>query len=741
MTSFEIKIFANPTGYDELKLNSKSELFTDELITRRSFDSDGDSFPDGAFSVFYTSEIYIITYHFDVVTEAGFRAPRVHFAVAIRRGFKMENPVDVFNELKIEFNKFAAAQRATGIRGIYTKTTDFGAIIVPHIKRDLDQLCINTEASNDLTRAVVAYKTTEQLECLLEEPMRQNFKFKTGTGILMILEYQAANQVWPKIKDKYSSISLDAAEYKFTCKYELVFPDKHIKIIKSRNEEIDYICEKSFYKPYCFKGNLLEHFTEWKITQSADRTQFIIGLSLEPEVKVWKLQFVNSDDGSMLTKSIPLKTSFGVIEGNSLILKGDEIGNVNDLLLTSLNPQWIVIDRLDFSDRDEEVQVLVKQRMLYNLTQVSLYVKKKYDFSPVFFLYNKDGEEPLAKFDKSNLQQYIDLPYSKAFLQIAESEKYEVYNLFFNSDGSLSPFSLEKKAMFSLNFNIVNEKVKQRMGKGEDLNCRYSVNNKLGEKELTLDDCKISELPEAACVEFRLKFPGYKAYEDKVVISKKLKTVDVYFRPAASAIAWKKFKAVSPYLFMLGLGIYWGLSLSYGELNPNDWGTKKNGIDRLILKNIEDSISSKIHSIYQNEIKNNREEIRMLNLKIDSLELDKAITDKSQKDQNTITDLVRKLKGNEYTLKDINQLNNLGYKVDKELIDNSKKCLILINTRDKTKQKVYIEGEIGKLKYHVEDMKYIIEEQWDAYKTITKRNYETIKEIRDDIKKAVGEPK
>lgn len=740
MVNFEIKIFANPTGYGELKLNNKSNLFTEELVRIRNFDGDGDSFRDGAFSIFYTPEVYVITFHFDVAAEAGFRAPRVHFAVAIRRGFKMETPVDVFNELKIEFNKFAAVQRASGIRNIYDKVTDFEKIIEPHIRRDIDQLRINAKQPNDLSRAVVVYDKAEQLACLLEEPMRPEFKLDTDTGILVILQREDATLSWPLLQGAaYKKLSL--SEYKFVRTYELVFPDGYACTINSYNAEIDYTCKKPYFESCHFKGNILEHYEDWNISRNADNTQFIIGVRLVPEVKKWQLLLINSNGERVTSKSIPLKASIGVIEENTLILTGDEIGEINNLLFTSSAPQWSVIGR-PFWDA-EEVEIEIKQMILYDLTQAFQSVKKRYYFSPVFFLYNKDREEPLAKFDKSNLQQYIDLPYSKAFIQIAESEKFAAYNLFFNSDGSLPLFSLEleKKAMFSLNFNIVNEKVKQRMGKGEELNCRYSVNDKLGEKELTLDDCKISELPEAACVDFRLKFPGYKAYEDKVVISKKLKTVDVYFRPAASAIAWKIFKAVSPYLFMLGLGIYWGLSLSYGELNPNDWETKKNKVDRLTLKNIKDSIRAEIAGIYQNEIDNKREEIGKLRLKVDSLELDKAMTDKRQKDQKTITDLVRKLKGNQYTSKDIDQLNKLGYKDDTKLIDDSKKCLMLINTGEKKEQKKYIEGEIGKLKYHVEDMKYIIVKKWDAYKAITKKDYQTIKEIRDDIKKAVGESK
>lgn len=723
MTSFEIKIFANPTGYDELKLNSKSELFTDELITRRSFDSDGDSFPDGAFSVFYTSEIYIITYHFDVVTEAGFRAPRVHFAVAIRRGFKMENPVDVFNELKIEFNKFAAVQRATGIRGIYTKTTDFEAIIVPHIKRDPDQLCINSETSNDLTRSVVAYKTTEQLECLLEEPMRQKFKFKTGMGILMILEYQAANQVWPKIKDKYSSISLDAAEYKFTCKYELVFPDKHIKTIKSRNEEIDYVCEKSFYKPYYFKGNLLEHFTEWKITQSADRTQFIIGLSLESEVKVWKLQFVNSDDGSMLAKPIPLKTSLGVIEGNTLILKGDEIGNINDLLLTSVNPQWMVMDRLSFID--EEIQVLIKQRMLYNLAPIFQYITEKYNFSPVITLYSKNNsKKPLDKFDQDNLRKYVDLPYNEAFILIAESEKFKANQLPFNQNGGFLPFILEKKAISTLNFEIVNEKVKRRMSEGKMLICHYDVNKEHYDKALTLDDCKISELPEGTTIKYCLEFPGYKVNKGKVEISKIPKTVSVHFQSASLTIAYRIFKAVWLYIFMLVLGVYLGFSSANTNFNPVAW-KKNRSITNDSLSQARDTIGFLRDTIAG--LKENIKDITDEKHKLDTLYQNLAKGLEREKIEKN--NLEKTLKTCTYKKEDIDALK----KIDSEnkIARDAEICLNVINTKgDKKKEleKYINRREFGTF-YKGVLKKINNNENWKkAYLSCRRHDFKTIQE-------------
>lgn len=687
MVSFEIKIFANPTGYGELKLNNKSNLFTEELVRIRNFDGDGDSFRDGAFSIFYTPEVYVITFHFDVAAEAGFRAPRVHFAVAIRRGFKMETPVDVFNELKIEFNKFAAVQRASGIRNIYDKVTDFEKIIEPHIRRDIDQLRINAKQPNDLSRAVVVYDKAEQLACLLEEPMRPEFKLDTDTGILVILQREDATLSWPLLQGAaYKKLSL--SEYKFVRKYELVFPDGYAYTINSYNEEIDYTCKKPYFESCHFKGNILEHYEDWNISRNADNTQFIIGVQLAPEVKKWQLLLINSSGERVTSKSIPLKASLGVIEGNTLILTGDEIGEINNLLFTSSAPQWSVVGRTRFSA--EEVEIEIKQMIPYDLTQAFLYVKKKYDFSPVFFLYNKDREEPLAKFDKSNLQQYIDLPYSKAFLQIAESEKFAVYNLFFNSDGSLSPFSLEKKSMFSLNFNIVDEKVKQRMGKGEDLNCRYTVNNKLGEKKITLDDCKISELPEAACVEFRLKFPGYKAYEDKVVISKKLKTVDVYFRQATSAIAWKIFKAVWLYVLVLGCGIGIGWTTNRGMLanqpiSDSDTITILNDtIRNLRLKNdqLRDSIT-KYNKCLEEEKQQYKELRDSLNHVTSKSPQKTAISDKIKK-------LVKKLKGNEYTWDDITTLKRKNINEYKQLIKEAELCISVgqsANEEKKTKDK------------------------------------------------------
>lgn len=732
MANFEIKIFANPAGYGELKLNNKSNLFTEELVRIRNFDGDGDSFRDGAFSIFYTPEVYIITYHFDVAAEAGFRAPRVHFAVAIRRGFKLETPVKVFNELKIEFNKFAAVQRASGIRNIYDKVADFEKIIKPHIGRDIDQLRINAKQPNDLSRAVVVYDKDEQLACLLEEPMRPEFKLDTDTGILVILQREDATLSWPLLQGAaYKKLSL--SEYKFVRKYELVFPDGYAHTINSCNEEVDYICKKPFFESYHFKGNISEHYEDWKISPNADNTQFIIGVQLAAEVKKWHLLLINSSGERVTNKSIPLKASMGRVAENTLILTGDEIGKMNNLFFTSLAPQWSVVGQSLFSA--EEIEIKIKQMMPYDLTKAFLYVKKEYDFSSVFILYNKDSKQPLAKFDESNLQQYIDLPYAKALIQIVESEKFAACNLFFNSDGSLPHFLLEKKAMFTLNFDIDNKKVKQRMNEGEVVNCRYSVDNMNNEKALTFGDCKISELPDASFIKFRLEFPGYKAYEDSVGILKESKIVSVCFRPTPIAVTRKILKAVLPYLFMLGLGVYWGVSLSYGELNPRGWKTKNSKVDESTISHLVDSISNRIDSIYGDKIIKNNEEIGRLKYIVDSLQQLIKNVPCDKKVNKGINELVKKLKGNEYTLDDVNKLKSMAGKTDyKKLIEDSEKCLTLINAKDKAKSQDYIVREIGNLKYHKKEMDSMIVNQWNIYITITKRNYKKISEYRDDLK-------
>lgn len=714
MSIFEIKICATIIDYQELSLDTSGYVFTNELVKLRNFDGNELNSPLSPeyYSIFYTPEIYVLTYHFATPQKAGFRDQNVHLSVAIKRGFKLCNTLDVLKQLKQQFKQLTTKEKTDIVRTIHTHTDDLNHLVESNLQPDPDQLFINWSSPSTDCKAIIAFDQEEDLSKLLDSPMRNEFKLSNGSGIVYIVYREVAAKAWPKIKNNFTVIQMEGYDFKRT--FEVVFPDGGICTVASMGEELDYVCTKPFYKSHHFKGTLLQHITDWKVTQNVDKTQFTIGVSLEPEVKEWKLKLINSIDNSVVDKSILLETSFGVIEGNILILTGDEIGKINDLLFTSLDAQWVVVERPCFSA--EEVEVKIKQMIPYNLTQAFQYVEKKYSFSPVFTLYSKYSDKPVAKFGKSTLQQYVDLPYANAFILIAESEKFAACKLFFNSDGSFSQFSLEQKALFTLNFNIANKKVKQRMCEGKELICRYSVENKYYEKALTLADCKISELPGAAVVEFRLEFPGYKVYKDNVEILNKSKIIDVCFRLTTPAIAWKIFKAVWLYILVFCCGI--GVGLTINRINRTASLTNQPYV-------VDSLVEEKRRLMEKDSVAVVEEVIR------DSV-MDEVMED-SKLPSSEIDYLVKKLEGYNYTWSDIKELKALAPNRERyaQLIRDAELCLKFVQDRHGEMRDMEL---MENAKYHWE-FKRMIRKNRKFFQVMRKHHCHTLREMMILIEK------
>lgn len=729
MSIFEIRIYATPIDYQELPLDILECVFTAEMVKLRNFDNNELSSPFGPeyFSIFYTPEIYVITYHFIAPKQAGFRNQNVHLSVAIKRGFKLCNTLDVLKQLKQQFKQLATKEKTDIVRTIHTHTAELNHLVESNLCPDPDQLFINWASPSIDSKAIIAFDQEEDLSKLLDSPMRNEFKLSNGSGIVYIVYREVAAKAWPKIKNDFAVIQMEGYDFKRT--FEVVFPDGAICIVSSMGEELDYVCTKPFYKPYHFKGTLLQHITDWKITQNVDKTQFTIGLSLEPEEKKWKLHLINSTGESVLDKSIILETSLGIIEGNALILKGDEIGNANNLLLTSPNPQWIVVEQPDL--HAEEINVKIKQIRQYNLAPIFQHVIDKYKFSPVITLHSRNNEESLARFNQDSFQKYVDLPYNEAFIVIEENERFEACKLFFNSNGGLPPFTLEKKAMSTLNFEIANKYVKRRMSEGEKVLCRYCVGEKCYEKALSLDDCEILELPVNAIVKFRLEFPGFKTYEGEAAIHQIPRPVFVHFSPAFTDIAWRFLKIAWLYILFFGCGVGVGLTIDSNKSISREHqfsviiDSLVNEKRRLVsvVEAIRDSVM--MEKKKKEEAMKQSEESESLSYKIDCL--------------------VKKMQGNDYTWSDINQLrtmlsNREQYRKQYELlIRDAELCLRIVQNEDREIDDMhYLHGD---RKFHREFKKMIltIRKDKEIVRLIRKHNCRTLREMMDVIEKYKSE--
>ena len=282
MQNFEIKIFANPSGFQELKLNNAENLFTKEIADKRNFDGDYGTFKDGTFSVLFTNRAFIIDYIFNVVADAGFRDPQTHIAIAIERGYKLKDAYQVFTRLRKEFNLIAAEYKVNIARSIYNRSETFNKIVEEYIDLAPDQFRISVGEIDITKRALASYETEEQLNSLLEEPNRLKFR---SYSLVYFLKKIDASELYKKesIKKYYNGIVMDDSDFNSLVSYEVVFPDGHTETIKSRHDIIDYTCSKKYYQSERFYGTLNDHMNDWIVTQSDDYTKFIIGKSLVPE--------------------------------------------------------------------------------------------------------------------------------------------------------------------------------------------------------------------------------------------------------------------------------------------------------------------------------------------------------------------------------------------------------------------------------------------------------------------------
>lgn len=291
---FEIKIFANPTGYAELRLSNPNPIFSQEIVDRINFDSgDAATFNSGAYSIFYAHDVYVLTHHFDVSSEANFREKRVHIAVALKRGIILNNVCGVFESLKTHFQNLAKTYKDTIQNAVYNDSHSFRSIVQNAIIFDDYQPRINLSESR---KAIVAYETQEQLNNLLAAPNRKDF---SGYNQIYVIPRAEAEQRWPLIKQSYSHLPI--SNYAYTPMYELKFPDGHIMTIVNLSEGIRYECSVRYYKTKVYEGSVKEHFADWSIERSADGCVFEIPLTtLEPDVREYNIQFVDKDGKSIL---------------------------------------------------------------------------------------------------------------------------------------------------------------------------------------------------------------------------------------------------------------------------------------------------------------------------------------------------------------------------------------------------------------------------------------------------------
>lgn len=430
MQQFEIKIFANPSGFQELKLNNAENLFSKEIIEKRNFDGDYGTFKEGTFSVLFTPKAFIIDYIFNVVADAGFRDPQTHIAIAIERGFRLKDAYQVFIKLRKEFNLIAAESKVNIARTLYNKSEVFNKIVEDNIEFAPDQFRISAGEVTVIKRALVSYETEEQLNSLLEEPNRLKFG---SYGLVFFLKKIDASELYKKesINKYYAPIKMDDEDFNFKASYEVVFPDNYSVTIKNRSEEIDHTCGKMYYKSERFYGTLNEHMEDWKVTQSEDRTKFYIGKELTPEKKELRILCYDSG-GKLVNTPSSLRFDNGKFshQRDVLVLTGEEIGTTINY---HLDDPSIEIKQVEYGDGFISFEIIYLY--VYNVSKVFDYVRKETGETVTEIkIYQTGKNVPLATLTPKYPCYYNKIGPDNMEYEIPETKKYSSIRVGFTNN-------------------------------------------------------------------------------------------------------------------------------------------------------------------------------------------------------------------------------------------------------------------------------------------------------------------
>lgn len=505
---FEIKIFANPTGYAELRLSNPNPIFSQEIVDRINFDSgDAATFNSGAYSIFYAHDVYVLTHHFDVSAEANFREKRVHIAIALKRGIMLNNVCEVFESLRTHFQNLANTYKDAIPNAVYNDSHFFRSIVHNAISFDDYQLRINLSESR---KAIVAYETQEQLNHLLSVPNRKDF---IGYNQIYIIPRAEAEQRWPLIKQSYSH--LHVSNYAYAPTYELRFPDGHIMTIVNLTEVIRHECSVRYYKTRVYEGSVKDHYADWFIEKSVDGCVFEIPLTtLEPAVREYSIQFADKD-GKLIIPNHGNIVFEGIGEYNQstsiLRLSGKSLDWEEK---RSPLPRWSTVDYSVFrvepcGNPITGFKVVLQRYYDYSavLAQHYRHLKAKVGDSAYLYLRHNESHETV---NESSLQQMSwRRPYLPSNVEIVYPATPQFNSVIVKFDGKGYPLpQLEAKPSKRVAIYITNPNLKLK-----DVRYSYSFGESFSEKEVYTLPIEI-DWKAGSSLKLRIEAPGYKVFSE-----------------------------------------------------------------------------------------------------------------------------------------------------------------------------------------------------------------------------------
>lgn len=745
--NYEIRIFANPAGFEEMSLNTvgKYSLFPQDVVSKRNFDGERGQLPNGTFSVYYTPDAYIIAYHFLLSSDAQFRDREAHIAVAIQRGFKMIEPTATFQELANEFVRIAIEYKSSAANKIYNNSEKFYSIVSARIVEDSMQFKFNTTYSV-AKRAIIAVESPKERDIILGDPFRKELK---DINILYIINFEDGSRVRQLTSIGYKPIT--NLKFPYSRSYTLVYPDGHRVEFTDLSQELpEYTVHRQYEKPLSFLGSVEANWEKWKVSASEDKTEYRIGILPEKEKKTFKVIAFDQNGREINSSRISAKTGH-YIDGQ-WTLEGEEIiqvvkKDVKDLFSIvgySINAPLIEID-------ESTLCINACMKYSYDLSELFKFLNEALGPNATVVICSRSSNKK-SLINKSKERFDLEYPYSDIYVQVPETATTEEMDLEFDAFGKVYSRSLRKKKLGEITFlfgsNLPND-IKKKLSHNEQVGkivCKYQGYNGPDKKEYGISDhsVRLTDLPRSQVL-VKVEVDGYDVLLDENKIDLKQKsTQKIVCDLKPTTITWIKqcSKRHLP-TFVVGtiVGVLLGLWIA------NMWNFLPSS--RAMLKHIEalrkDStefqtrinrlnypigdLQRQPQVVQENNNKSSEPEVQT------SLNNQESAADKEQ-------ELIAKLEGVEFTMDDVKEASRTLSKECKGLIGDADACLEILELTPSQKEQLgssdseVYKNIVNKLTIHKDIMQAIIEDE--AYKTCTEKNIKTIKQMQDYLSQQQG---
>lgn len=287
MSKLSIRIWANITQYGELTESSTSStLLSDSEIERFEYRR-LQAFDSGLFySISYARQSYVLAVHFmvpkGVLVSLKHRLTTI--ALVIERGYKVLDAASALKGLQSSYVLFLRELQSTQFeqlpRLLNKRVSDWESQLQGRISPDPQQILINRQLSG--RKGYVTFKDDEGLRGYFSHPLRLDFK--GAIQILVIPQVETAKL--NSVLSNQNFIAVNSAP-QYTPKFALSFPDYNpqnaIALIGSLDDFFVHTFRRDGYKPIALEGKIRDHLDDWKITQSEDKTTYVIGLKFEQE--------------------------------------------------------------------------------------------------------------------------------------------------------------------------------------------------------------------------------------------------------------------------------------------------------------------------------------------------------------------------------------------------------------------------------------------------------------------------